>query len=76
MNVKEKQALSRILFALVLMILVILRTVKLHREYAINMPYGVMITESLLCVFSIFLFVHTVRFVNEAKVIFKKRKHG
>ena len=75
-TVKEKQAFSRVIFALFLILIVILRIMKMHNEYSPHIPYTVVITEVLLGFFVIFLFINTIRFINEAVDIFRKKKNG
>lgn len=76
MTGKEKQALTRIIFTVILILIVALRTIKMHKDYLPAIPYTVTFTEILLCIFIIFLFLHMVRFINEAVEIFKKKENG
>jgi hypothetical protein len=76
MTVKQKQALTRVFFIIIIILLVGLRLAKLHKDYSPLVPYTVMISEALLGVFIIFLFIHAVRFINEAREIFRKKNNG
>ncbi|MCP4652969.1 MAG: hypothetical protein GY858_06255 [Candidatus Omnitrophica bacterium] len=72
MTVIQKQAVSRVVFDFIIIVLISLKLFKIHGDFAPNPPKGVMLTKGLLVLFLIYLFVALVKFVKEAVVVFKK----
>jgi len=73
---KQKWGLWRAIYVFILVLIVLLRTYKLHKDYLVNPPVSIMIVEGLLAIFIIFLAWNTIKFTKDAVDIFKEKRHG
>lgn len=76
MTNKEKQAVTRIIFAGLLIFIVVLKLFKIHMNFLPKPPLSIMLTEVFLLCFILFLCGHLIKFIQEAGKIFKERNHG
>jgi len=73
---KQKWGLWRAIFIFITALLIVLRTVKLHYDYLVNRPLSIVIVESLMIIFIIFLLWNTIKFTKDAVDIFREKHHG
>jgi len=73
---KQKWGLWRAIFIFITALLITLRTIKLHKDHLIDRPLSIVIVESLMIIFIIFLVWNTIKFTKDAVDIFKEKRHG